>query len=159
MTPEEHPKDWYTTDEIEYWLGATGYQQVDAEWLSTHLNHAYRKGVSHGRTNAADTIERLQEALNVSEALRRQEVEDEQKFRRGAERQRDEAVGELLGVKQQVDSLRADAERYQWLRDKCGETKRLLDGPHGIMVQIAFGAWGESHDDAIDSYKGGRYFP
>jgi hypothetical protein len=59
---------------------------------------------------------------------------------------------EVRGLKEQRNSLRADAERYRWLRDNQtrAATRRLQPDSY-LAMNIAVDMHGEDWDDAIDS--------
>lgn len=65
------------------------------------------------------------------------------------------AVNSLPALLDEVEALRADAERYRWLRDR----KRLVDGAEdgGLYVGIEsadlWGLAGEDADAAIDAAR------
>lgn len=49
-------KNWYDVHEILEWLRHTEHKpEVDAKWMTLHLNKAYHKGREHG-SGAADTV-------------------------------------------------------------------------------------------------------
>lgn len=51
--------NWYTQPEIEDWLRRVEQRDVDAEWLTLHLNLAYHKGFGHGRLSIEYQVDQL----------------------------------------------------------------------------------------------------
>ena len=69
------------------------------------------------------------------------------------------AAAELRRLHAEVEALRADAERYRWLREESGKRPDFYSGEANWMVSRSQGGmgqnfFGEKIDAAIDAARG-----